>query len=364
MGGNRKDSGADTIRALVEAVPAVIYQAEPGRDGSWRYVSGHMQALLGYSPEEWIADPGLWVRSLHPDDREAVLRTEHREFEAARGGDVTAVSEYRMVHRDGRMIWVRDEARLTGDEDNAVWHGMLIDITAERALSDAYDHYRALVESLPGCLYRSEPGAAGRWKFVSPQIEPMTGYSSAELMDDSKLRLSLIHPDDQEWVLAEEVDGISGDSGTRWVREYRLIPRSGPPVWVRDRGVVSGGPGERTVEGILTDVTASRATVSGDTSVPDVLRLTCPKCGSVWALDRVEACRQCGNPDVEAISLDATLRELADVSAQLEGLLDGIQGHLEMLKTSLPENLTMPPRPSSRGHLRVVTPLHEDPDAL
>jgi PAS domain S-box-containing protein len=366
MGGSAEQPEAEpgfiALRELVESVPAVIYEAEPGVDGVWRYVSPHIQALVGHSPEEWTADPAVYLECLHPDDREAVLEVENRELEAARAGDVTAVTEYRMVHRDGHVVWVRDEARLVGEDDDVVWRGMLVDVTAERALADAYDSYRSLVESLPGCLYRSETGTAGRWTFLSPQIESLVGYSSSELMDDSRKRLSLLHPDDQDWVLAEELEGIASESGAQWLREYRLIPHSGAPIWVRDRGVVSGTHGDRTVEGILTDVTASRAALDDDEAAPDVFRLTCPRCGSVWAGEKIEACGKCGNTDVDSVSLDATLRKLGNAKEQLESLVDGIQGHLEMLKATVPERTDSSPS-SSRGRLRIVTPLHEDPDA-
>ena len=60
-----------------------------------------------------------------------------------------------------------------------------------------------------------------------------------------------------------------------------------------------------------------------------------------------------------------TLRELANANNKLDGLLDGIQGHLEMLKTSLPEHLAAPAASAQRGAaMRVVTPLYEDPDVL
>lgn len=365
-GGPRGQEGpsANALDGLLEAVPAVIYEAEPGREGAWRYVSAHIEKLLGYTPREWMDDPTLYVRSLHPDDREAVVGIEDRELEAARGGDVTAVSEYRMLAKDGAVVWVRDEARLADDDATPVWQGLLIDITAERALTDAYDNYRSLVESLPACLYRSEPGPAGRWSFLSPQVEALVGYSAAELMSDADLRTALVHPDDREQVLAEEGESLEAASGTQWLREYRLLHRMGSQVWVRDRGVVTGGFGGKvTVEGLLTDISATRSGTVEGTAVPDVYRLSCPKCGSVWASEHVEACRQCGNSDVDEVSLEATLRELASVSGQLEGLLDGIQGHLEMLKTSLPEPPGAVPKPAP-GRLRVVTPLHEDPDVL
>jgi PAS domain S-box-containing protein len=359
--------GLEALSDLVQALPAVVYAAEPGAEGTWHYVSAHVEALLGYTPDEWMADRSLYVRSLHPEDREAVVRIEERELEAARSGDVTAVSEYRMLRRDGSVVWIRDEARLASEDGRTIWQGVLIDITAERALTEAYDHYRSLVESLPACLYRSESGPTGRWEFLSPQIESLVGHSAAVLMSDPSLRAGLVHPEDQEWVFAEEAEGAAASPGTQWVREYRLLHRAGELIWVRDRGMVSLAQGNgRTVEGILTDITAARTNSASEATVPDVYRVSCPRCGSVWAAERVEACAQCGNSDVDAVSLDATVQELAGVRSQLDGLLDGIQGHLETLKTSLPEapRASAPPARSSGARLRVVTPLHEDEDVL
>lgn len=120
----------ERFRELIEAVPAAIYEAEPGLDARWHYVSPQLEGLLGDAPEEWMADPTRYTRRLHPDDREAVFHVEDREFEIARGEGATCVSEYRMLHRDGRVIWVRDEARLMGADSGApFWRGVLVDIT-------------------------------------------------------------------------------------------------------------------------------------------------------------------------------------------------------------------------------------------
>jgi PAS domain S-box-containing protein len=353
--------GDERFRSLLDAIPAVVYEAEPPADGAWHYVSGYVETLLGYPPEDFIADPLFWASRIHPDDREAVLRVEDDQFEAARAGDVTVVNEYRLLHRDGHAVWVRDEARLAGDPRRPVWQGVWIDIAAERALVEAYDRYRSLVEGLPVCLYRSEPGAEARWSFVSPQIEQVLGYSAAELMSDPTLRIDLIHPDDRDWLLSEESNERDAAPGTHWVREYRLVHRSGRPVWVRDRGVASGAPDRpRVAEGVLTDITAARATAEEAPGATDVYRLTCQQCGAVWAAERLEICRRCGSGEVDAVSLDETLRELTSVSRQLDGLLQGIQGHLEMLKSTLGARPETAREPAARDEFRVV---HRGDDA-
>ena len=231
---------------LVEAIPAVIYEAEPGAEGAWRYVSGHIRTLLGYTPEEWTADPTLYVRSLHPYDREAVVRIEDREIDAARSGDVTAVSEYRMLTKDGGVVWVRDEARIAGDESSPVWQGLLIDITARA-------RPRGRLRQLPQPR-REPPGGALplRARAGGSLDVPLAAGGGARRLLGGRAdvgretsRAALVHPDDRERVLAEEAEDLEADSGTQWVREYRLLHRLGRQVWVRDRGIVSGGLGAK-----------------------------------------------------------------------------------------------------------------------
>jgi PAS domain S-box-containing protein len=93
-------------RTLVESLPAITYIAEVGVEGRWHYVSPQIESMLGFSPQEWIANPGLWISRVHPDDREIALAAERKVEE--HGGIYKA--EYRMHARDGRVLWFRDEA--------------------------------------------------------------------------------------------------------------------------------------------------------------------------------------------------------------------------------------------------------------
>ena len=66
----------DNYRQLLERVPAIVYIADTGDVGIWHYVSPQIEAILGYTPEEWCANPRLWRDRLHPADRERVLNRE------------------------------------------------------------------------------------------------------------------------------------------------------------------------------------------------------------------------------------------------------------------------------------------------
>src|SRR5579875_911406 len=61
---------------LLMRLPAMIYIAQDGPRGAWRYVSPQIEAILGYTAAEWCADPNLWYECLHPDDRVRVLAHE------------------------------------------------------------------------------------------------------------------------------------------------------------------------------------------------------------------------------------------------------------------------------------------------
>jgi diguanylate cyclase (GGDEF)-like protein/PAS domain S-box-containing protein len=125
------------VKTLLDQLPAILYVAEVGIEGRWRYVSRGVEAILGFTPAEWIADPGSWARQVHEEDRDRVF---DREGELA---NPTVPEEYRMRHRHGRVVWVRDEAALVRDaQGNACWHGVMSDIT-DRKLAEAELERRA-----------------------------------------------------------------------------------------------------------------------------------------------------------------------------------------------------------------------------
>ena len=137
-------------RNLVEQVPAVTYTAGFGRSGQWEYVSPQIERMLGYRPEEWMADPGLWFDSVHPEDRARVIAEEDDSLEAM----ANLASEYRMRTRDGRWRWVRDDAVVVRDHDGhpLFFQGVMYDLTdqkeAEETLRRAYDREREAVGQL------------------------------------------------------------------------------------------------------------------------------------------------------------------------------------------------------------------------
>ena len=117
-------------RQLVERLPAIVYRASV-LSGDWHYVSPAIERVLGWTPEEWRRHPTPWGTSVHPDDLPAAIQQEER---AVLSG--TLISEYRMRHRNGNDVWIRDEAVLVEEDGEPQWHGILTDVTDERTLDE------------------------------------------------------------------------------------------------------------------------------------------------------------------------------------------------------------------------------------
>ena len=142
-----------TYRALVERIPAITYTARCDTARTM-YLSPQTEALLGFLPEE-LAGAAAWHHRVHPDDQARVAAAVRRADET--GGPYA--EEYRMLARDGRVVWVCDEAALVRDGDGRPlnWHGVVLDVTArkeaEAALGRERDLLHALMEHFPDPIF-------------------------------------------------------------------------------------------------------------------------------------------------------------------------------------------------------------------
>jgi PAS domain S-box-containing protein len=137
-------------RAMVEQIPAITYTLLPdpasptGHRGA--YVSPQLNVLLGYTTDEWMSDPTLWVAAIHPEDRERVIRGD-----GGSSGVKRFECEYRMVAKDGTIRWFRDEAVFVEEPTTGTrfWQGIMMDITQARQAAEHHAEtdakYRSLV---------------------------------------------------------------------------------------------------------------------------------------------------------------------------------------------------------------------------
>jgi PAS domain S-box-containing protein len=117
-------------KLLVERLPMIVYMNPAARRASTIYVSPQVQTTLGYSPEEWLADPEFWQTRLHPDDRDAMMKEIERSDQTQQPSNM----EYRMLARDGRVVWFHDQTVLVRDDKGQplYWQGLKVDITGRK----------------------------------------------------------------------------------------------------------------------------------------------------------------------------------------------------------------------------------------
>jgi two-component system, cell cycle sensor histidine kinase and response regulator CckA len=121
-------------RSLIENIPLVTYMHGVEAPFSSIFMSPQIESLLGYTPEEWAADPELAVRGIHPDDRERIIAL-GRE---AREQGVPSRSEFRFIAQDGRTVWVLDQTIPVRDASGSIvsHQGFLLDITEQKRLEE------------------------------------------------------------------------------------------------------------------------------------------------------------------------------------------------------------------------------------
>jgi PAS domain S-box-containing protein len=248
------------FRGLVEHIPAVVYICSNDPLPTLLYVSPQCTDVMGYTPQEWMADATLWPNTIHPADHERVMA---KWADAVRTRTAFR-AEYRILRRNEDVIWVSDEARVILDEMGRprFWQGVIMDITQRRRAQEiartSEARYQALVEGIPAVVYEMGPDDERRTLYVSPHVEQVLGYTRAEWLDQPDIWMELLHRDDREVQLAAHDQ--HNESGEPWTREYRLIASDGRVVWVRDLATLvrddEGQP--RTWQGVMLDITAQK----------------------------------------------------------------------------------------------------------
>jgi diguanylate cyclase (GGDEF)-like protein/PAS domain S-box-containing protein len=248
-------------RMLVERIPAITYIHEIGPNSETVYVSPQILDIMGYTPEECTSTPDFWIRILHPDDREAVLAEDLRTNETGE----PFVMEYRRFAKDGRLVWIRDEATLVRNEvgEPLYWLGVQIDITerkrTETRLGAAQQRFRTLVDQIPAVTYIDPVDDPETSLYTSPQIEKMLGYTPEEWREE-KLWPKCLHPEDRNRILAAD-ERFEAGGEEPFSEEYRLIARDGSVVWVREEAVLlKDEEGEPLYwQGVIYDLTERKA---------------------------------------------------------------------------------------------------------
>ena len=246
-------------RSLVEQLPIVVYVSPATDICSTTYISPQIKTFLGYTQEEWLGDPRFWTKILHQQDRPRVLA----QFERADKDGEPPDLEYRMIAKDGSVIWIRENATLLRDADGSplLWQGLMIDITerkqAEEALKLSETRYRLASRATKDAIWDLD--MVNELYTWNENVESLFGYTPDETSSDKEWWYKHIHPADYERVLSGLKAFYEG-SDTIWADEYRFLRRDGSVAYITDRGYVERNTNGKPLRmiGAMSDITARK----------------------------------------------------------------------------------------------------------
>jgi PAS domain S-box-containing protein len=238
-------------RALVEQIPAVVFMAYLDKGMGEAYVSPQIEAALGFSQNEWLEDPVRWYEQIYPDDKQRWSTEAAEMFLSGK----PLKSAYRVLARDGRVLWFHCEAEMIRKEDGRPWfiHGVGVDITelkqAEEELQEERNVLSAILDTVGALIVVLDP--QGHIVRFNRACELTTGYRFEEVRGKYVWDLFL---------MPEEVDSFkaissrsNSDQRARDCETYWLT-REGHPRLISWSGTVLAGKNGALSNVIMTGI--------------------------------------------------------------------------------------------------------------
>ena len=236
----------EKYRLLIENVNESIVAAQ---DGVLKFANSKAIQLLGYSKEELLSRP--FIEFIHPADR-AIVSTNYAK--RMKGEEVSGNDLFRVVTKDGVIVWMEISAVLFTWEGRPATLNFLIDITervlAENALKESENLYRTIFETTGTAIAIDD--ADTTILLANIEYEKLTGYSKEEL-EGRKNWTEFIEKGDLDKVLRyHRLRRTDHDAAPRNY-EFRLIDKQGNVKYIH--ATVSLIPGTTRSLGSLLDIT-------------------------------------------------------------------------------------------------------------
>ena len=137
------------LQQLIHSIDGIVWEAE-AETFAFTFVSAQAERLLGYPTSQWVEEPTFWVDHIHPDDRDEAVEYCGSATKAGQDHEF----EYRMITKDGRIIWLHDVVTVEVKDNEVVkLRGIMVDTTERRRAAEALraseEKYRTLFEHLP-----------------------------------------------------------------------------------------------------------------------------------------------------------------------------------------------------------------------
>ena len=239
------------IHRIADNAQDIIYRYRLGPEPGFEYVSPGVTAMVGFTPEEHYADPGLGLRLIHPDDRHLL--------EGLRS-DPEALSReplvLRWVHRNGQVIWIEQRSAVVRDAQGRVLaiEGIARDITERKRAEERLALLSRALDQSAELVVITDPD--GRIEYVNPAFERVTGWGAAEVIGQlPSILKSGEHPAE---VYADLWTRVK--AGQTWTGQFRNRRKDGT-LYVADvviSAVRGADGGIINLVGVQRDITRER----------------------------------------------------------------------------------------------------------
>jgi PAS domain S-box-containing protein len=242
----------ERLQYLLTSSPVVIYSSKTSGDFGNTFMSENVKKMLGYEAREFLENSNFWLRHVHPEDVEYILRKFSQLFEQEYSS-----YEYRFLHADGTYHWLYEQVRLIRDEAGkpielvGYWADVNARKLAELALQESQQRYQLLAEASPACIFHTD--FDGNFLYLNQRWSEITGLSLAESLRQTWTKA--IYPDDHTQVLKTWNEARAAKAPYK--SEHRFVRANGTIVWVLCQSLPEiGDDGEiKGYIGTLTDIT-------------------------------------------------------------------------------------------------------------
>jgi PAS domain S-box-containing protein len=206
------------------------------------------QELFGHPSETAQPVFDSFLELVHPEHRDRVTRRYREAIDEGQPYEIT----FPVGTADSEYVWVEERATVLEDEEPPRVVGTVTVVTKRKEYERQLE---AVVENLPGYVYRHRNESGWPLEFVKGSPAEVTGYTARELENDITLAEEIIHPEDREFVRQAVETGLE-ESGS-YDLTYRIVTKDGEHRWIWERGKLIEDPvdGEEKLDGFITDIT-------------------------------------------------------------------------------------------------------------
>jgi len=260
----------EEFQLLVQNIPAIAFKGN--KDGTIKFYDNRVSEITGYPREMFETNRKKWPDIVVDEDWQKAKKV----FIEALGTDMAYVREYRIIHKNGKFIWLQERSRIICDGENEIKHisGVFFDITEKKEieaslheamaklqntvtdLEKSQQEFQLLVQNIPAIVFTGYMD--GTLRFYDNKVFDISGYPQ-EMFGNHRKKWSDIVVDD-DWQKAKRIFIEALKTDRAYVREYRIIHKNGNVIWLQERSRIICDAHDKIeyISGVFFDITEKR----------------------------------------------------------------------------------------------------------